>query len=542
MTFREPPAAPRTGRDVWTPPSPIGYLESIQAAGAFAAPLLAAASFTLAALLLQASVPFARWPDLALLFFTSAGLAQIFAVQCVVWTRRHMTTPEELRQWYPDDYEQDRDRPTPWLHNVQWSDNQRAHTWARRTRGWLNTGIALLLAGVAISLVPRGPVGAVRWVVIAVAGSGVLVEAAWVADTVVQGFSRRLQLLAGLAAAGVSGAATAVAAASAASHSVKVPAIAWWVLPFAAAVAAAELLRLADVRFCRGRLRAQDPPAGPRFRALAAALTLISLAAIAAVCVAAASWRTSAGAEARDAAIALLAVIFASDAATVTYLLLRERAERLYAAHPGVAKLLPARVTIGAHHRALARCAAYPAAEDDLSFLLEESRPVLGDNQPTPDLLSERLRRSPDCVIAVDDRCPPYGLVGYFIIYPLTEHAVRRIQRKQIASAAEFKAADLTASGQGSAASYVSVIWATGPAHMRRSVIAALVEYLAGMHGDGLARPVFARPVTAKGRALLEQYGFRAPGGHPPAGDEGRPAIWELRASGVGLGGAQGTQ
>ena len=543
MTFREPPASPRTGKDVWTPPSPIGYLESIQAAGAFAAPLLAAASFTLAALLLQASTPFARWPDLALLCFTGAGLAQVFAVQCVIWTRRHMTTPDELRQWYPDDYEQDRGRPTPWLRNVQWSDNQRAHTWARRTRGWLNSGVALLLAGVAVSLVPRGPVGAVRWVAIAVAGSGVIVEAAWVAHTLVQASSRRSQLLAAIGAASLSGAATLGAAASAASRSLSVPAIAWWSISFAAAVAAAELLRLADVRYCRGRLRAQDPPAGPRFRALAAALTLISLVAIAAASAAVASWRTRGGTQAKDAWITLLAVIFAADVLTVWHLLLRERTERLREEHPGVAGLLrAARVSIGAHHRALSRCVAYPAAGDDLSFLLEESRATLGDNQPTPDRLSERLRRSPGCVVAVDDRCPPYGLVGYFIVYPLTQHAVRRIQRRQIASAAEFSPADLAPSGQGSAGSYIAVIWATGPAHMRRSVIAALVEHLAGMHGHGMARSMFARPVTSKGRALLEQYGFRPLDGQAPTGGEGRPAIWELRAGGEGLGGAQGAQ
>jgi len=369
--------------------------------------------------------------------------------------------------------------------------------------------------------------------VIAVASGGAVVEAAWVAGTLVQAFSRRLQLLAAVGTAGVSGAATVVAAASAASRSVSIPAIAWWAIPFAAAVAAAELLRLVDVRFCHGRLRAQDPPAGPRFRALAAALTLISLAAVAAASVAAASWRTTGGTQARDAGITLLAVIFAADMMTVSHLLLRERVERLHEVHPGTAGLLPARVTIGAHHRALARCVAYPAAEDDLSFLLEESRPVLGDNQPAPDLLSKRLQRSPGCVVAVDDRCAPYRLVGYFVVYPLTEHAVRRIEDKQIASAAEFRVADLAVPGQGSAGSYVSVIWATGPAHMRRSVIAALVEYLAGISGNGVARPVFARPVTPKGRALLEQYGFRAPDGHASTGDEGRPAIWELRSSGV---------
>jgi hypothetical protein len=82
---------PRTGRDVWAFPGPPGYLESIQAAGSVAAPLLAGASFTLVALVLQSTTPFGRWQDLTLLLLlVGAGLAQVFAVQSVIWTRRYM--------------------------------------------------------------------------------------------------------------------------------------------------------------------------------------------------------------------------------------------------------------------------------------------------------------------------------------------------------------------------------------------------------------------------------------------------------------------
>src|ERR1700678_3842473 len=92
----------RTGRDVWTTRGPVAYLESIQAAGSVAAPLLAGASFTLVALVLQSSTPFGRWQDVSLLLFVAAGLAQIFAVQSVIWTRRYMATPDELKQWFPE--------------------------------------------------------------------------------------------------------------------------------------------------------------------------------------------------------------------------------------------------------------------------------------------------------------------------------------------------------------------------------------------------------------------------------------------------------
>src|ERR1700733_12727628 len=108
---------PRTGRDVWAFPGPLGYLESIQAAGSVAAPLLAGASFTLVALVLQSTTPFGRWQNLALLLLVGAGLAQVFAVQSVVWTRRYMVTPDDLRQWYPDQFSDPGERPAQWLLN-----------------------------------------------------------------------------------------------------------------------------------------------------------------------------------------------------------------------------------------------------------------------------------------------------------------------------------------------------------------------------------------------------------------------------------------
>src|SRR3984957_16935100 len=157
--------AERTGRDVWTSGGPFGYLESVQAAGSVAAPLLAGASFTLVALVLQSTTPFGRWQDLALLLLVAAGLAQVFAVQSVVWTRRYMVTPDDLRQWYPDDFCDPGERPTRWLLNVQGINNQLAEKWADRTRRWMNAGISLLLAGIAVGVVPTGHISGVRWAV-----------------------------------------------------------------------------------------------------------------------------------------------------------------------------------------------------------------------------------------------------------------------------------------------------------------------------------------------------------------------------------------
>jgi hypothetical protein len=122
---------PRAGRDVWKFAGPLGYLESIQAAGSVTAPLLADASFTLVALILQSTTPFGRWQDLALLLLVPAGLAQVFAVQSVIWTRRYMATPDELKQWFPDDFTDHGERPTPWLLNVQGHNDRKARKMGR---------------------------------------------------------------------------------------------------------------------------------------------------------------------------------------------------------------------------------------------------------------------------------------------------------------------------------------------------------------------------------------------------------------------------
>ena len=60
-------------------------------------------------------------------------------------------------------------------------DDERARRWAGRTRAWINAGITLLLAGIAVGVVPPGPISSVRWPVITVAWIGVAVEASWVA-------------------------------------------------------------------------------------------------------------------------------------------------------------------------------------------------------------------------------------------------------------------------------------------------------------------------------------------------------------------------
>jgi hypothetical protein len=472
----------RTGRDVWTFTGPPGYLESIQGAGSVAAPLLAGASFTLVALVLQSATPFGRWQDLALLLLVAAGLAQVFAVQSVVWTRRYMATPDELRQWFPGDFTDDGERPTQWLLNVQGFNDQAAKKWADRTRAWINAGILLLLAGIAVGVVPQGNLSPLRWAVATVAWAGVAVEASWVGAAAVDEPARRRMLLRS-SAIFTSGGASAAAGFAATAGSPGGPAT-WWAVALAVATAPCWLAACVDARLSHGRVRLGSPPGGRLAMAWAAALALFAPA------------------------------VFLMALCSVVRGLAQNRNAMLSALHPGVEELLPPEVSLGAHHRAWTRCIAVAvASHDELAELLCQSGQLLGqDGQPPLARAWDRLVRSPGSVVKVVD-CDDAGIqFGYFVIYPLLTETVRRVRSGEITADRQLRSADLAASPEAAAGWYVSVIWAPGSRWERQCVIATLVDAVAAMRQGRAALTVFASPVTESGRALMRTYGFAVMG------------------------------
>jgi hypothetical protein len=468
----------RTGRDVWTTRGPVAYLESIQAAGSVAAPLLAGASFTLVALVLQSSTPFGRWQDVSLLLFVAAGLAQIFAVQSVTWTRRYMATPDELKQWFPEDFTRHGERPTQWLQLFQQFNDERARRWARRTRTWINAGITLLLAGIAVAVVPPGPISSARWPVITVAWIGVAVEASWVAAMPLDERAR-LGMLTRAGAIVTAGGATAAAGFAAAGA--PGGAATWWATGLTLAAIPFWLAACLDASLRHGRVRVGAPLRG------GLAITRAALAPVAPAVFALALW----------SAIGEFA---------------KGRHQTLREMHPGVEEVLPKGVSLGAHHRAWSRCSALPVAtRDDLASLLDESSRLLGPGrQPEPAALWAKIVRSPGCVVQVIDRAGDEGRFGYYAVYPLLETAVRRLRSGQIMAGGQLGPADLAVSPGTTAGWYIAMIWAPGRPWTRRCVIATLVDALAAAGAGSAAQPVFGRPVTPEGASLMQQYGFTA--------------------------------
>jgi hypothetical protein len=472
--------APRDSQDVWPSPGPPWYLDSIQAAGSVAAPLLAGASFTLVALVLQSSTPFGRWQDLALLLLVAAGLAQVFAVQSVVWTRRYMVTPDDLRQWYPGDFSEPGERPTRWLLNVQGFNNQLAEKWADRTRWWMNAGISLLLAGIAVGVVPAGHIGGVRWAVITVAWAGLAVEASWVLAIAVDEPARSGMMLRAAAIVSSGGATAAAGFAATAGTPDGAPAT-WWAVALAVAAIPCWLAAHTGARLSHGRVRVDSRPTGV-WPVAQVGLALLAPA------VFILAWRS----------------VFAALAAN--------RREGLLQRHGGVERRLPDGVTLAAHHRAWSRCFGVPVdKQEELDCLLRESEPSLGQvGQPPLTELWAQLTRSPGCVVKVVDRDNAATVFGYFVVYPLLAETVRRIGSGQLTAVRQFGPADLAATPADAVGWYIAVLWAPGARWTRRCVIATLVDALAACEAGTADRPVFARPATAESRSLMASYRFAA--------------------------------
>jgi hypothetical protein len=156
----------------WNQPFPYGFPAAAENAGSVAAPLLAGFSFALVGLVIPAPEHF-RWPSATLALLLAGGVAFVAAVQCSFRTRQYAITPEDIDLWRAED-SHERKLAVQHLHKLGFD------IWARRLNVAYRAGILLLLGGIALALVPRGSIGAVRFLAIAVAAAGLLAELCWV--------------------------------------------------------------------------------------------------------------------------------------------------------------------------------------------------------------------------------------------------------------------------------------------------------------------------------------------------------------------------
>jgi hypothetical protein len=159
----------------WDQPFPYGFPAATESAGSVAAPLLAGFSFALVGLVIPAPERF-RWPSATLVLLLAGGVAFVAAVQCSFWARQYAITPEDIDLWRSE-YSRERKLALQHLHKLGFD------IWAGRFNVAYRAGILLLLGGIALALVPRGSIGPVRFLAIAVAAAGLLAELCWVFST-----------------------------------------------------------------------------------------------------------------------------------------------------------------------------------------------------------------------------------------------------------------------------------------------------------------------------------------------------------------------
>lgn len=170
-------------------PSPLSYPGSIQAAGAFAAPILAGFSVTMISIILpslgdKTKPAFTRLPELTLLLLVLAALCLIAAVQAAVVARSWDVSPASYREWWPNEFSAEVDAaPSARVINSQRQAFEKNLLWSKVTRLAYNIGVIALLAGVTVALVPPTDISPARWLVIGVAGMGALAEATWTVIT-----------------------------------------------------------------------------------------------------------------------------------------------------------------------------------------------------------------------------------------------------------------------------------------------------------------------------------------------------------------------
>ncbi|GAA5195754.1 hypothetical protein GCM10023322_63120 [Rugosimonospora acidiphila] len=190
MTPRTPPRPPGA-------PEPYGAFATVDSFGGGAAPLLAGFAVTLLALIIQISAAL-RWPDLALVLFGLAATMFLHVVQLTARAKGYAVTPAQVREWYDDYADPDRQRA------VAWELTHHRECWlflVGRARVFYDCAMLALLVGVAVLLVPRHTreLTPLRWAAIAVAGLAVLAEILEMVDQVLKGRGSRRGPLASLA-------------------------------------------------------------------------------------------------------------------------------------------------------------------------------------------------------------------------------------------------------------------------------------------------------------------------------------------------------
>jgi hypothetical protein len=165
--------------------------------------LLAGFTITLMGLVVDTSNAGIRHRDTALLVLMAAVASLLAAIQCAYSARRYMVLPDELTSWWPgvmDERNPRREALLGQLQNEQFAHRLLHTQWADRFRFTYHVGIVLMLAGLAVVLIPparvtstgagqtsptvaQADVTTIRWLVVGLAAAAAVAELVWIAAT-----------------------------------------------------------------------------------------------------------------------------------------------------------------------------------------------------------------------------------------------------------------------------------------------------------------------------------------------------------------------
>jgi hypothetical protein len=162
----------------WGAPTPLGGFRAITGLGSVAAPLLAGASVTVAAVVLSNPEKI-RLSDVSLTLFVTSAVFFVFEVQTSLWLTSFAATPSDFAEWYPQLMEKGLPRGKAVTLHESWSAKS---VWYARLTRWLhNLGVLALLAGVTTVVVPPNSEFSIwRCIAIAVPAAGWIIEFGWI--------------------------------------------------------------------------------------------------------------------------------------------------------------------------------------------------------------------------------------------------------------------------------------------------------------------------------------------------------------------------
>lgn len=151
---------------------------------------------------------------------------------------------------------------------------------------------------------------------------------------------------------------------------------------------------------------------------------------------------------------------------------------------------------------------ARPIKDSDLDEVSRLGKEVAGPTFSGPEVLHDRLNRNPRYMVAIVDEADAHHLHGVHLAYPLTQDAHIKIQMGVIESSSELKVDHICPPQRPPKAIYISLVHADG-FRSRGYVLNSVrrdVTHAVARHAS--IETVYARPVSARGRALLKDAGF----------------------------------